>query len=161
MLIKICANSLWLKWRHVASEILVNTVSGNGLLSDDTKPLQRPVTRSFDVFFGLCLNKRLSKQSLGWWYETPSRWLWGHCNEQRLTEFRTWARNYRKTSNISRTLVGNKIADNSDVVGASPVGAAPTTSSFSTWHLASMDWAKTTARGYKKHLSFGIWCDLY
>ena len=39
---------------------------------------------------------------------------------------------YRKTSNISRTLVGNKIVDNSDVVGASPVGAAPTTSSFST-----------------------------
>ena len=42
----------------------------------------------------------------------------------------TWT--YRKTSNISRTLVGNKIVDNSDVVGASPVGAAPTTSSFST-----------------------------
>ena len=39
---------------------------------------------------------------------------------------------YRKTSDISRTLVGNKIVDNSDVVGASPVGAAPTTSSFST-----------------------------
>ena len=39
---------------------------------------------------------------------------------------------YRKTSNISRTLVGNEIVDNSDVVGASPVGAAPTTSSFST-----------------------------
>ena len=32
--------------------------------------------------------------------------------------------NYRKTSNISRTLVGNKIVDNLDVVGASPVGAA-------------------------------------
>ena len=39
---------------------------------------------------------------------------------------------YRKTSNISRTLVGSKIVDNSDVVGASPVGAAPTTSAFST-----------------------------
>ena len=39
---------------------------------------------------------------------------------------------YRKTSNISRTLVGNKVVDNSDVIGASPVGAAPTTSSFST-----------------------------
>ena len=37
----------------------------------------------------------------------------------------------RKNSNISRTLVGSKIVDNSDVVGASPVGAAPTTSSFS------------------------------
>ena len=40
--------------------------------------------------------------------------------------------NYRKTSNISRSLVGNKIVDSSDVVEASPVGAAPTTSSFST-----------------------------
>ena len=39
---------------------------------------------------------------------------------------------YRKTSNIRRTLVGNKIGDHSDVVGASPVCAAPTTSSFST-----------------------------
>ena len=42
-------------------------------------------------------------------------------------------KNYRKTSNISRTLVGNKIIDHSDVVGASPVGAALTTSSFLTW----------------------------
>ena len=33
-------------------------------------------------------------------------------------------------SNIIRTLVGNKTADHSDVVGAAPVGAAPTTSSF-------------------------------
>ena len=40
--------------------------------------------------------------------------------------------NYRKTSNISRTLAGNKIVDNSDVDGASPVGAAPTTLSFPT-----------------------------
>ena len=39
---------------------------------------------------------------------------------------------YRQTANISRTLVGKKIVDHSDVVGASPVGAAPTTSSFST-----------------------------
>ena len=40
--------------------------------------------------------------------------------------------NYRKTFNISRTFVGSKIVDNSDVVGASPFGAAPTTSSLST-----------------------------
>ena len=39
---------------------------------------------------------------------------------------------YRKISNIKRTLVGKNIADHSDVVGASPVGATPTTSSFST-----------------------------
>ena len=39
-------------------------------------PAQRPVTRSFDVFFDLRLKKRLSKQ---WWLETPSRPLWRHC----------------------------------------------------------------------------------
>ena len=39
---------------------------------------------------------------------------------------------YRQVSNIRHTLVGNYIVDHSDVVGASPVGAAPTTSSFST-----------------------------
>ena len=39
---------------------------------------------------------------------------------------------YREVCNIRRTLVGNKIVDHSDVVGVSPAGAAPTTSSFST-----------------------------
>ena len=39
---------------------------------------------------------------------------------------------YRQTSNISITLVGNKIVDHSDVVRAAPTGDAPTTSSFST-----------------------------
>ena len=43
-------------------------------------PTQRPVTRSFDVFFDLPLNKRLSKQSRGWLFETLSRPLWRHCN---------------------------------------------------------------------------------
>ena len=31
-------------------------------------------------FFDLRLNKRLSKQSSGWWFETPSRSLRRHCN---------------------------------------------------------------------------------
>ena len=43
-------------------------------------PAQRPVMRNFDVFFDLRLNKRLSKQLRGWWFETPSRALWRHCN---------------------------------------------------------------------------------
>ena len=47
-------------------------------------PTQRPVTRSFDVFFDLCLNKRLSKQPWGWWFETLSWSLWRHCNERGL-----------------------------------------------------------------------------
>ena len=39
---------------------------------------QRPVARSFDVCFDLRLNKRLGKQSWGWWFETLSRPLWRH-----------------------------------------------------------------------------------
>ena len=39
---------------------------------------------------------------------------------------------YHQTSNISHTLVDNKIVDHLDAVEALPVGAAPTTSSFST-----------------------------
>ena len=45
-------------------------------------PSQRPVTRSFDIFFDLRLNKQLNKQSWGWWFGTPSRSLWRHCNVQ-------------------------------------------------------------------------------
>ena len=41
-------------------------------------------------------------------------------------------RNYVQTCNIRRSLVGNKLADQSDAVKASPVGGASTTSSFST-----------------------------
>ena len=47
----------------------------------DEFPSQRPVTRSFNVFVDLHLNKRLGKQSRGWWFETPSRSLWRHSNE--------------------------------------------------------------------------------
>ena len=36
---------------------------------------------AFAVFFDLHLNKRLSKQSRRWWFETPSRPLWRHCND--------------------------------------------------------------------------------
>ena len=47
-------------------------------------PTQRPVTRSFDVFFDLRLNKRLSKHSWGWWFETLSWSLWRHHNDERI-----------------------------------------------------------------------------
>ena len=50
-------------------------------------PWQRPVTRRFNVFFYLRLNKRLSKQSWGWWFETSSRSLWRHCGPHFLLYF--------------------------------------------------------------------------
>ena len=45
-------------------------------------PAQRPVTRSFEVFFDLRPNKPLSKQLWGWWSETPSSSLWRHRNDE-------------------------------------------------------------------------------
>ena len=62
---------------------------------------------------------------------------------------------YHYTSNISSTLVGNKIFDHSDVVGASPVGTAATTSSFSTKHLAAMG-----KDNYKTRRETFVFCDL-
>ena len=58
---------------------LLAICTGNSLVTGEI-PAQRPVTRSFDVFFHLHLNQRLSKQSQGLWFETPPRPLWRHCN---------------------------------------------------------------------------------
>ena len=70
-------------WRHQMETFsaLMAICAGNSPVTDEF-PLQRPVTRSVDVFFDLRLNKRLSKQSWGWWFETPSRPLWRHCNDR-------------------------------------------------------------------------------
>ena len=58
---------------------LLAICAGNSPLTGEF-PAQRPVTRSFDILFDLPLNKRLSKQSRGWWFETRSRPLWRHRN---------------------------------------------------------------------------------
>ena len=75
-----CHNNTW--WRHQMETFsaLLAICAGNSPVTGEF-PAQRPVTWSFDVFFDLRLNKRLSKQSWGWWFETPSRSLWRHCND--------------------------------------------------------------------------------
>ena len=77
-------NRLWW-WRHqmeTFSALLV-ICAGNSPVAGEFSA-QRPVTRSFDVFFDLRLNKLLSKQSSGWWFNTLSRPLWRHCNVFRV-----------------------------------------------------------------------------
>ena len=69
----------WCHQMETFSALLVLCV-GNSPVTGEF-PAQRPVMRSFDVFFDLRLNKRLSKQSRGWRFGTPSCSLWGHCNE--------------------------------------------------------------------------------
>ena len=68
-------------WRHQMETFsaLLALCAGNSPVSGEF-PSQKPVTRSFDVFFDLRLNKRLSKQPWGWWFETLSWSLWRHRN---------------------------------------------------------------------------------
>ena len=68
-------------WRHQMKKFsaLLAICAGNSSVPGEF-PAQRPVTGSFNVFFDLRLNKQLSKQSWGWWFEMLPRPLWGHCN---------------------------------------------------------------------------------
>ena len=68
-------------WRHQMETFsaLLALCEGNSPVTGEFSA-QRPVTRSFDVFFDLRLNKRLSKQSWSWWFDTPSSPLWRHSN---------------------------------------------------------------------------------
>ena len=68
-------------WRHEMETFsaLLALCAGNSPVTGEF-PTQRPETQSFDIFLDLRLNKPLSKQSWGWWFETPSRSLWRHSN---------------------------------------------------------------------------------
>ena len=88
---------------RVAKKLVIMMTSSNGNIFRVTGPLcgeftgpgefptQRPVTRSFDVYFDLRLNKRLCKQSWGWWFQTLLCPLWGHSNVYSTSqELWTW-----------------------------------------------------------------------
>ena len=77
---------LWLRfsttwWRHPMEAFSASLAfcAGNSPVTGEFLA-QRPVTQSFDVFFDLRLNKRLSKQLWDWWFETQSCPLWRHRN---------------------------------------------------------------------------------
>ena len=82
-------------WRHQMEAFfaLLALCAGNSPVTGEF-PSQRPVKRSFDVFFYLPQNKRLSKQSRRRWFETLSRSLWCHCNDlfifTRFTDISAW-----------------------------------------------------------------------
>ena len=72
-------------WRHQTETFfpLLALCEGNIPVAGGF-PSQRPVTRNFDVFLDLRLNKRLNKQSRPRWFETPSHSLWRNCNGARI-----------------------------------------------------------------------------
>ena len=77
--IRKCQLSWWINQTERFSTLLdlcAGTSPGTGEF-----PSKRLVTWSFDIFFDLPLNKRLSKESRRRRFETPPRSLWHHCNE--------------------------------------------------------------------------------
>ena len=82
-LISLHSDGVWIQIMMTSSNGNIFRVTGS-LCGEFTGPgefpTQRPVTRSFDVYFDLRLNKPLSKQPWGWWFETLSRSLWRHRN---------------------------------------------------------------------------------
>ena len=60
-------------WRHQMETFSVSLAfcAGNSPVTGEF-PAQRPVTRSFDLCFDLRPNKQVSKQTWGFWFETPS-----------------------------------------------------------------------------------------
>ena len=95
------SSNRWPKpWWHHQMEtfsMLLALCEGN-LLVTGGFPSHRPVMWSFNVFFDLHLNKRLSKQLRWWWVEMPMHSLWCPCNELELNgalwhacyEFKIW-----------------------------------------------------------------------
>ena len=68
-------------WRHQMETFsaLLALCAGNSPVPVNS-PHKASITRSFDVFFDLRLNKLLSKQPWGWWFEMLSWSLWLQCN---------------------------------------------------------------------------------
>ena len=81
---------LYIWWHHQMETFsaLLAICVGNSSVSGELSA-QRPETRSFNVFFDLRLNKPLSKQRRGWWFETLSRPLWRHGNDFDINQHST------------------------------------------------------------------------
>ena len=79
----VTVDGLELPWWCHQMETFSAFCAGNSPVTGEF-PAQRPVTRNFDVFFDLRLNKPLGKQSWGWWFEMPWCSLWRHCDDKVL-----------------------------------------------------------------------------
>ena len=85
---RICVNPANPWWRHQMETFsaLLAICAGNSPVHGEF-PAQRPVTRSFDVFLDLRLNKLLSKHSRGWWFETLLWPFWRHSNAYGIHDY--------------------------------------------------------------------------
>ena len=109
-------HSSW--WRHQMETLsaLLVLCAGNSPGTGEF-PSQRPMTRSFGVFFDLRLNRRLSKQSWGWWFEMPPHSLWRHCNDNADFNHRTYIRWFTFFLQVTFSFVYHHHADDMELPG--------------------------------------------
>ena len=124
----------WIPWWRHQMEVfstLLAICAGNSPVPSEF-PTQRPVTQSFDVCFDLRPNKRLSKQSWGWWFETQWRPLWRHRNDQdkiatkqiatrRCVHFLRWSTPISKRYGYKNNTNTHPIQTSSVVISGTPV----------------------------------------
>ena len=118
-------------WRHQMETFsaLLALCAGNSPVTGEF-PTQRPVTRSFDVFFDLRVNKRLSKQLWGWWFETPASPLWRHCNVDTDDGLELWNICVRGESEMEFIHIGYIRVMSHDVIITSLFGKNDVATSF-------------------------------
>ena len=103
-------------WQHqmeTFSALLARCVRNSPVTGEF--PAQSPVALSFDVFFDLRLNKRLGKQSWGWWFETPLCSLWRHCNALRRRQMSVMASRITDRSSVCSVVSSNCNKESSKV----------------------------------------------
>ena len=71
----------WWRYQMETFSPFLAICAGNSLVTNEFHA-QRPVTSDVELwcFFDLRLNKRLTKQWWGWWFEMPSCPLWCYSN---------------------------------------------------------------------------------
>ena len=117
-------SSVWISFLVHIPFYLTMITSSNGMFFRVTGPLcgeftgHRWITLTkasdaeFDVFFDMCLNKQLSKQSGRRWFETPLRSLWHRCSVYVIytaafaITLRPYVQYKKKTIRITTTTVG-------------------------------------------------------
>ena len=93
----------WCRHQMKRKSALLAIYAGNSPVTGEF-PAQRPMTRSFDIFFNLRVNKRLSKQWWCWWYETSAHPLWRHRNADEQSHTHQWLLPARSSHTLVNTL---------------------------------------------------------
>ena len=94
----------WRRHQMEAFSMLLALCAGNAPVSGEF-PSQRPVTRSFDIFFDRRLNKRLSKESRRRWHKRHRAYYDVTVMSRQLSQIEQVGRNHCNMGSATVTLV--------------------------------------------------------